>query len=54
MQAIIDWVTAHYAIVILVVYEVWSLLPETWVNSSSILTWIGNLLTSLKAKNPTP
>lgn len=52
MQAIIDWVMAHLGIVLILVYELWSLIPETVVKSSSILTWLGELLKSLKDKNP--
>lgn len=54
MQGLIEWLTAHYAVVILVIYEIWSLLPESVVKSSSILTWLGALLKSLKDKNPNP
>ena len=44
MQAIIDWVIAHSAIVLLVVYEIWSLIPASVISSSSILTFIGGFI----------
>ncbi len=44
MQSVIDWVIAHSSIVLLVVYEIWSLIPDTVVKSSSILTFIGGFI----------
>lgn len=54
MQAVIDWVMSHLWLVLIVSYELWSLVPESVVKSSSILTWLGELLKSLKDKNPPP
>ena len=48
MQNLIDWVVAHSAVLLLVVYELWSLLPESVVKSSSVLTWLGLLVAKLK------
>lgn len=48
MQSIIDFVVAHSAVILVVVYEVWSLIPESVVKSSSILTWIGAVLSKFK------
>lgn len=44
MQAVMDWVMAHWGIVAVVVYELWSLIPQTVVQSSSILTLIGSFI----------
>lgn len=54
MQAVIDWVSAHLWLVLIVVYELWGLIPESVVKSSSILTWIGVLLKNAKDQNPPP
>lgn len=51
MQGVIDWVTLHFTLITIVGYELWSLIPESKVKSSSVLTWIGELLKSLKDKN---
>lgn len=52
MQAIVDWVVAHSAILLVVVYELWSLLPESVVKSSSVLTWIGGFISKFKPSAP--
>lgn len=52
MQSILDWIVSHSAILIFAVYELWSLIPEATVKSSSILTWLGEFLKSEKDKNP--
>jgi hypothetical protein len=44
MQAIWTWITANWGIVAIVVYELWSLIPQTVVQSSSILTLIGSFI----------
>lgn len=44
MQAIIDWVVGHSALLLVVAYELWSLIPESVVASSSILTFIGGFI----------
>lgn len=44
MQGIIDWLTSHWSIVAVVVYEVWSLIPDSVVKSSSILTLLAGLI----------
>ncbi len=54
MQAIFDYVMTHLWLILVVAYEVWSLIPEDKVKSSSLLTWIGNLLKTAKDANPPP
>lgn len=44
MQAVIDYVMAHSAILLVVVYEIWSLIPTTVIASSSVLTFIGGFI----------
>lgn len=44
MQAIVDWVTAHWSLVAVVVYEIWSLIPDSVVKSSSILTLLAGFI----------
>lgn len=44
MQSVIDWVTAHWGLIMLVVYELWSLIPEDKVKSSSILTLLASFI----------
>lgn len=51
MQVLWDWLVAHATFVLIALYELWSLLPESWVKSSSVLTLIGNLLKALKDEN---
>lgn len=51
MQAVIDWVVGHWQVLLApLVYELWSLIPEDKVKSSSVLTWLGELVKSLKPK----
>lgn len=51
MQGVIDWVVAHWQLLLApLIYEIWSLIPEDKIKSSSILTLIGNLIATLKPK----
>lgn len=46
-----DWIVAHWQVLLApLIYELWSLIPAEKVKSSSVLTWIGELVKSLKAK----
>lgn len=44
MQAVIDWVVGHSVVLLVVVYELWSLIPDTVIKSSSILTFIAGFI----------
>lgn len=50
MQAVIDWVTSHYVVVVVLVYEVLALLPDNLIKSSSVLTFIFNFAKGFKDK----
>lgn len=53
MQAVLDWVVAHWELLLApLVYEIWSLIPAETVASSSILTLIGGLISTFKPKPP--
>ena len=54
MQSIFTWIMAHSAFMIVIVYELWSLIPSTVVSSSSILTWIGTFISGLAKNSPNP
>ena len=44
MQALLDWVLGHSVVLLVLVYEIWSLIPESVIKSSSILTFIGGFI----------
>lgn len=50
MQAVIDWIVAHQLILVMLVYEGLSLIPDSVIKSSSILTFIYNAVKGLKDK----
>ncbi len=53
MQAVFDWMIAHWEVLVgPLIYEIWSLIPATTVQSSSILTLIGGLIGTFKPKPP--
>ncbi len=44
MQSVVDWVVANSTVLLVVAYELWSLIPESVVKSSSVLTFLGSFL----------
>lgn len=46
-----QWIVDHWQLLLApLIYELWSLIPESVVKSSSILTLLGSLISQFKPK----